>query len=303
MKAIPYVLFVLMTSAVLLLPLTGSAATEGSCSNCHVTHDFMSPLPGLFDGFGGDDCIGCHLDADMQNTKENFDIRMPPQVNKELTPLAAGWFYSSVPDPAKDGSMHNVSGVSPEDETLGNTPPGGETLANRLECVSCHLRPNHHASNPAMVSTNYRFLSGILGKGDRYWELSAGATTHNQYREETKTMGQEFTRTDTMSFFCARCHGLFHSEIENQYGWSRHPIGADISALTGEYNSYSMYDPLVPVGSLSVDQTISNTIQTAGNGLVSCVSCHRAHGSNYKDLLRWDPDSATGCYFCHSTKT
>jgi len=47
---------------------------------------------------------------------------------------------------------------------------------------------------------------------------------------------------------------------------------------------------------------------------VTCISCHRPHGSPYPDMLRWDyandcntgnADTATepcGCYSCHTTK-
>ncbi len=46
--------------------------------------------------------------------------------------------------------------------------------------------------------------------------------------------------------------------------------------------------------------------------IVTCLSCHRAHGSPYADLLRWDYDTmiagnagdatGKGCFVCHTTK-
>lgn len=283
------------------------AVIEAVCSNCHVSHDFQAALPGIFNGDGKDDCIGCHMDPDMQNLKASFDSGLPPQVNTKNTPLAAGWFYD-IGDGAQDASMHNISGVLTEDLTLGLTPPGGTELTGLMTCTTCHRLPNHHASNPGMVTTNYRFLSGISGKGDQYWELSPSATSHNQYKGEEKTRGVSLTQTDTMSAFCARCHGDFHNQIDKNttnYGqiWTRHPIGVDVASLSGEYSAYVTYNPLAPVGSTSVSQTIVNTVQNAGNGLVTCVSCHRAHGSDYPDLLRWDPALNSGCKVCHSTKS
>jgi predicted CXXCH cytochrome family protein len=54
-----------------------------------------------------------------------------------------------------------------------------------------------------------------------------------------------------------------------------------------------------------------------GDAIVTCISCHRAHGSQYDDLLRWDytqcianenvaaDDTITpdcGCFYCHRDK-
>ncbi|NOZ26181.1 MAG: cytochrome c3 family protein, partial [Nitrospirae bacterium] len=47
---------------------------------------------------------------------------------------------------------------------------------------------------------------------------------------------------------------------------------------------------------------------TAGTDRVICLSCHRAHGSPYFKMLRWDYRSTTlatalsGCNACHTSK-
>lgn len=43
-----------------------------------------------------------------------------------------------------------------------------------------------------------------------------------------------------------------------------------------------------------------------------CLSCHRVHGSEYPDILRWDyskmiagdpgDEEGNGCFVCHTTK-
>ncbi|MFA7453609.1 MAG: cytochrome c3 family protein, partial [Desulfobulbaceae bacterium] len=139
----------------------------------------------------------------------------------------------------------------------------------------------------------------------------------------------------TMSGLCAKCHANFHNSsptgtstgIEGtSWGnpWIRHPTDFDFSTLGGEYAvNMGTYNPLVPVGrdidlvnaaggfgTLPTQST--NQGQTGGN-IVICLSCHRAHGSQYDDILRWDyvdmvagaPTGGmadNGCFYCHATK-
>ncbi|HIC92409.1 MAG TPA: hypothetical protein EYP21_10200 [Syntrophaceae bacterium] len=49
---------------------------------------------------------------------------------------------------------------------------------------------------------------------------------------------------------------------------------------------------------------------TPGTDQVMCLSCHRAHGSPYADMLRWnyshmiagDTTKSGGCFTCHTQK-
>ena len=73
---------------------------------------------------------------------------------------------------------------------------------------------------------------------------------------------------------------------------------------------------MAPVGStdaaMGAAGTVNSTVlQAAGDAIVTCISCHRAHGTPYADLLRWDysnncnagSDNADcGCFQCHTTK-
>jgi predicted CXXCH cytochrome family protein len=51
----------------------------------------------------------------------------------------------------------------------------------------------------------------------------------------------------------------------------------------------------------------SPSLETA---VVMCLSCHRPHGSNQPDMLRWDyrnmiagdDTKSGGCFTCHTTK-
>ncbi len=206
---------------------------------------------------------------------------------------------------------------------------------NQLTCdgvYGCHgthtsagVNGGHHGDDSTIdgstVAKSYRFLIGIKGTEDADWEKTYSTTDHNGYFGEARSAGTVSLKT-TISFLCAQCHGNFHSSDGDSIGvdggstfqsaWVRHPVDVDLQAKGGEYASYTDYDPLVPVAN-TTGAVISSTVQTAGNGLVTCISCHRAHGSPYKDMLRWDyskmlagtaatADKGTGCFKCHSSK-
>ncbi|MDA3786250.1 MAG: hypothetical protein PF568_05105, partial [Deltaproteobacteria bacterium] len=81
-----------------------------------------------------------------------------------------------------------------------------------------------------------------------------------------------------------------------------------------EYGAYggneNDYQPGVPVASNDLNSVRSTVLQAAGDAIVTCISCHRAHGSTNADMLRWNyedmaahaGDNSTGCFACHTTK-
>jgi predicted CXXCH cytochrome family protein len=179
------------------------------------------------------------------------------------------------------------------------------------------------------MSDAFRMLGGIKGIEDADWEYTAdGAKTtadHNLYYGVART-DEADAAAGTISSLCAQCHGEFHNGAGNvsasTFGspWVRHPTDFDMSALatTSEYAGYAAYSMEAPVASGTIsaatDLTAIDHIGGAGaangNAIVTCVSCHRAHGSPYADLLRWDygtedahsGDVNTGCFNCHTTK-
>jgi hypothetical protein len=87
----------------------------------------------------------------------------------------------------------------------------------------------------------------------------------------------------------------------------------------GEYRFYNpkdngKYNPLVPVARGSAPKKSSSMVipgsTSATGAIVMCLSCHRAHGSNYPDILRFnysaiDTDNGNndvGCFVCHASK-
>ncbi|MBI5557137.1 MAG: cytochrome c3 family protein [Deltaproteobacteria bacterium] len=196
---------------------------------------------------------------------------------------------------------------------------------------------SHHGDDSTLdgstTAKSFRFLYGIIGKEDTNWEFDSSSIDHNQYygvHRASDTMpasGSEGAKS--INYLCAECHGNFHSGagnlgadtgVEAAAAWIRHPTDYDMNVLGAgtEYKSYGTdgtYLPIAPVATnrktgAVVTVTVSNVFANAGDAIVNCISCHRAHGSPYADLLRWDYDTcqagsdngACGCFECHTTK-
>lgn len=213
-------------------------------------------------------------------------------------------------------------------------PPAFGFDSVRQGCTKCHMVGSnfpmgyHHKDDSGPLKDSaaegwYRFLDGhqsgagqgVSGLDDDDWEQET-STDHNEYlgNSASKTSDGGFsTCGNTMTGFCTGCHVKFHVEDDAAAGmspWLRHPSDT-ILPNSGEYSAYTVYNPLVPVarpdlvsGSWSAS---SNTIRP-GQDLVMCLSCHRAHGSPYFKILRWDykgwpaSGSTNGCNVCHASK-
>lgn len=193
----------------------------------------------------------------------------------------------------------------------------------------------HHGDDGTVdgssVAKSYRFLLGIRGIEDSDAEYQPNASEHNQYMGIDKTDDSQPTAgsaVQTISYLCAECHGVFHSGDGNDGAddstlgspWLRHPTDYDMGNVTSkEYGNYNggsssgaTYSVIAPVASDldSVTSVQSTVFDDADDAIVTCISCHRAHGTPNADLLRWDystcdagtDNSSCGCFVCHTTK-
>ena len=148
-------------------------------------------------------------------------------------------------------------------------------------------------------------------------------TDHNEYKGQayaarTLAGGQSWNNVDTISEFCAECHGYFHAsdEITASGGspWLRHPTDS-VVPNSGEYSAYNTYSLEAPVARAVIPNSPNSTVTpgddtTEDGAIVMCLSCHRAHASPYADSLRWDYStiiagggaSTSGCFTCHTQK-
>ena len=186
------------------------------------------------------------------------------------------------------------------------------------------------AGDATDMSDAFRMLGGVAGVEDADWEYTVSATDHNLYKGDVRTSEAAVAASTSISSLCAQCHGAFHNGVGSlqpasnvSFGtpWVRHPTDFDMSALatTSEYAGYTAYSTEAPVAveTMGTTTVVATTTHAGGlgtgdgNAIVTCISCHRAHGSPYDDLLRWqystmDAHNGTtgnvGCFQCHTTK-
>lgn len=170
------------------------------------------------------------------------------------------------------------------------------------------------------VGKSYRFLYKVHGAEDSNWEATLGPTDHNEYKGaiygSSHSSPQTWDSINTISEFCAECHGYFHlsgsSGIGSASPWLRHPTDV-ILPDSGEYSAYTAYSTQAPVARQSIPAgttQASGTVTPGDSGdVVMCLSCHRAHASQYPDILRWDYTTmiaggggSGGCFTCHTQK-
>lgn len=183
------------------------------------------------------------------------------------------------------------------------------------------MRGSHHTNDAILqlganfTETNqgttpglsYRFLYGVHGGEDSDWQATVSSTDHNEYKgASSPSAPTTYGDTDTISEFCGECHGMFHGGSASP--WLRHPSDIPLPN-SGEYTGYTAYSATIPLARPSIaDGSSSSSTVTLGTDIVMCLSCHRAHASQYTKILRWDyknSDLSTalaGCAVCHSSK-
>ncbi|MDF1578370.1 MAG: cytochrome c3 family protein [Desulfobulbales bacterium] len=215
-------------------------------------------------------------------------------------------------------------------------------------CEGCHLHVGHHdpmVAGGTGPGNAYRFLGGHGGvsgfnaivdnwDGDLEgpgWQWG-GADTNVYIGQGTLAEVQSPSEL-VIGRFCAGCHHKFHAAggIDEMLGednkgsrrdsaaaeaipWLRHPTNVNIGGfVASEFDGliglpYADGLPLARAGALLTGYL--GTIEAADQ--VMCLSCHKAHGSEFPDALRWDytatiahsglGDTTTGCFYCHRTK-
>lgn len=341
MKKTILTLTVMLAAAALIAVFPGpaSAAVSGPCVNCHTMHSSQgsTSLPtdweanfdtNLRGSLLASDCIGCHTTTGTNPYDATADSPTPfVYVGSGSKYLAGGYFTDGgdshddkshtigwVGDPAGyDGSSGTFTEYT--GDTTGGLACAGTAGCHGIQTVSDEAKAvaGGHHENSLKPALGYRMLmvgsDEVVGTeaSDYEKDLNDGDTPvtgdpHNLY-SANQTTGA------SISELCGKCHSNFHGTGEDHTknaddAWIRHPsdelipTGWEIQTLT----NYTPVDWLNnPVG------TIDAAAPATGNMYATCISCHRAHGTEYNDILRWDysaqnagsPSVTTGCLGCH----
>lgn len=255
-----------------------------------------------------------------------------------------------MPDPnVPPGYVRNMDPGNPkfEDWTTASSPVPEQILcagaygchgSRKVESQTQAMQGTHHAEDEPVLQlgtkavgtvgqgltpgTSYRFLSGVKGGEVSDWEWTASTTSHNEYYGKTLT-GTRTSQSsvETMSEFCASCHGNFHQYTNDTSGdgigytgsspWIRHPTDIELPN-SGEFASYVSYDLTAPIARTVVPADADPDARSSGTAIVFCLSCHRAHASENWDSLRFSysdmvigqagAGAGEGCFSCHSDK-
>lgn len=328
-----------------------TAAVSGVCSNCHTMHNSqgggsmrfdleVAPLSALLRGT----CLGCHTTsggdplADPGTTGSLYPFVMSTTDSFDDNNCLAGGLFPNTMGIGNNNDNHhgvistqiNLPAGYAADEDMG---PGldwytGDTEGNGLACAGsngCHgvhdvlddmeaISGGHHDPSGAyrmLYVGNNMATDGVVGAGASDYEedlIASPALTdpHNTYSAGVND--------PSVSELCAICHGNFHNEsggpgtdTGTTSPWLRHPTDVEIPStwtIGDEGNLLTASDyKNNPVG-------YDNAVDT-NQRMATCLSCHRAHGTENDDLLRWaystqlagqDPGSQVnyGCLGCHN---
>jgi hypothetical protein len=290
-------------------------------------------------------CVGCHTapsatQNDGTGTPYVHSIQAPTYgdtgTESTTNTLAGGSFYWMKNTHKTTG--HDVDGIATAFDML---PPGypvsiydsnrdaswpGSQSVTCAGTYGCHgetgtadpyvsIAGGHHGDDSgtdgSTLAKSYRLLDGVAGKEDSDWEYQPTFSAHNQYKAIHRTL-EITTDSTTISYLCGQCHGNFHSgsgNLNDQSPWLRHPTDVKLPG-SGEYLDYNTdktYSVVAPVGSQDVTLVLQSVNPGTTDCIVTCISCHRAHGSEYYKLMRWDYKSwpgggYDGCGVCHTSK-
>lgn len=209
---------------------------------------------------------------------------------------------------------------------------GDRSIADNVESVHGAHHTDDRTIDGSSLGESYRFLSvdvvdsafsaGVDGLEHDHWESGQDNTlfTNNTLNADDHNVYD----AEGINKVCASCHGDFHGDTNQgePEPWLRHPTDITLESAaddgpSAEYDDYpnvagaERYHTEAPVG-FTVAQADGGANVDANDGQVLCISCHRAHGSEYPDILRWcysdmlattgDGSVNTGCNRCHTTK-
>ena len=280
-----------------------------------------------------------YLDSVIDMDFVQFGTNVPPGYVSAMDPSTIGYdSWGTPPDGttappeqilcAGAYGCHGNRQVTSQTQAMQGTHHADDEVVLQLD-----TKPIGTAGQGGSPGLSYRFLSGVLGGEDSDWEWSVGIADHNEYYgKELTAVRTSQSSVASMSEFCASCHGNFHqytgavgadglrssasaivstSSAGAMSPWIRHPTDIELP-LDGEYAGYQTYNLTAPIARTQIPVSASDDPRSDGKAIVFCLSCHRAHASEYWDILRFSyadmttgqagAAAGTGCFACHGDK-
>ncbi len=296
----------LCTSIALLGAAPAAAFHDGgvaACSGCHVMHDSQDGVPVVLDGVGAalllagsgtDLCLSCHESGPGAVIGPD-PLTPPPE-------MGAGSFVHLLEENIDDApgstamlgghrSGHSIVapswGLGPDLDFA--VAPGGSYPSSSLGCTSCH---DPHGSGA------YRMLrdAGSVTPDGFVFANAAPAAVGVDLAGGAESSTNHAAYRSGWSRWCANCHGLYHWAFSPDFG---HPVDRALGmAIRNGYNTYAgagnptggdAATAYIPEVALEGPFTQPDSPEGAqASSRLSCVTCHRAHGSSAPAGLRWD---------------
>jgi predicted CXXCH cytochrome family protein len=194
-----------------------------------------------------------------------------------------------------------------------------------MGCIDCH---EPHGRDPGDPDYRYRNLQWPSDPGREpiiKAFVKPGVTGLEAYEQSNIGYAAPNTKISDwreVSSICFDCHDIFKSAgyTKNADGiYIRHPstdsergiraaINQDSSSTDPEHwrngNSIGFEIGRLPfIVSGATNYMEATNVATKADKItneVFCLTCHKAHGSRYKNSLRWSEDSNLGCQQCHN---
>ncbi len=317
-------LIALIALAVICMPAMAlhKDGSELVCSGCHVMHDGAN-LKLLKAGTTEELCLQCHSQAGSQHGVYPAPIVM--DISGALDDGIAGDFadmddVQDNGDTTSTGNGHNYGNTG-----VPLTIPGSTSAAMNIDCGSCH---DAHGSGYADDSSDdipavgtvdyYRNLwqwppEGNGSGADIVMSLKDITLTNEAYSLAETSYGVANASRSGFTQWCGSCHDEYLAYGKVGADWTRHPNDEDMTeddgdSDLGDFANYTgASTPVMPLQD-STTASVANAGPKGNNLLdeVFCLTCHQAHGSTFKDGLRWDNTSTNplealeGCQACHS---
>jgi len=311
------VLAIVMSVGLLALVATPALAFHdqgvAACNGCHTMHNsengqMVDPTAPngnpylLKNGTPSDVCLSCHatshgavwgtdpLNPPPEKGGGNFAYLSAPNLNDghsgHLSPIPGSYGGHNVIAPSKNATADPVL----------TRAPGGTYLASSMSCTSCH-NPHGNAHFRLLYGAGHVEAGNYTFTNAAPTAVGLGISTATDVEAPNKHTAYQ----GGMSAWCANCHGNFH---DGNGALLKHPSGVAMGASIAQvYNMYNgtadqtggvaatAYTPLVAFEDPGM--TTTSTAGPTATSQVSCISCHRAHGTSAPNIGRWDFNIST----------